>query len=624
MTDSKLKLVSPTAKHRRRKKRVKQIDVTARSLPNRKNKPVKPKSSRLSQIGLLLVWGVIMFGVVGLSWKLYQLQIVEFPKLQKKARQQQTVNLQPYIPRRSIIDSQNNVLATDELGYTLYVHPKLFKISKQEVATSLAAILENRTPQSLVEQFNKQKSGIRLASGLNEATADKIAKLSWDGLELIQQYSRFYPQQEMAAEVIGYVDRSHQGQAGLESSQRNLLERELSHFQIRRAGNGVIMPAFLPDGLFKFDDLQLQLTLDMRLQRAARSALKQQLKKFNAKRGAVIVMDVRDGSIVTLAGEPTYNPNEYFEYNVERFKNWTVADLYEPGSTFKPINIAIALEKGVIHPNSTVYDSGAITVDGWPIYNASKVGNGLLSIAEVLQTSSNIGMVQIMLRPKRQDYYNYLEKLGLTKKVGSDLPGDAPGHLKKKADFTARRIEAATTAFGQGFSLTPLKLVQLHAAIANGGKLVTPHLVRGLADPQGHLHWQPSLHNTQVFSPQTSQTVLEMMETVVSKGTGKPARIPGYRIAGKTGTAQKASPNGGYLSNAKITSFVGILPVNSPRYVVLAVVDEPKGSNVFGSTVAAPIVKSVMEALISIQGIPPSSQIFESQESDRNEPPHRD
>ena len=569
------------------------------------------KTANLPQKRLLLVWLVLIAGVFGLGWRLYQLQIVETEELKTKARQQQVMSLRPYVPRRSIIDSQNNILATDRLVYSLFVHPKLFKVPQETIAEQLSPILEE-SPQQLIERFNQRASGIRVAYDLSEETADKIKRLPYDGVELIEHYARFYPQQEMVADVVGYVDRDRQGQAGLELAQKQLLELPLPTFKVRRDGHGAIVPAYLPEGVLKFEDLRLQLTLDSRLQRAARLALKQVTDRYEAKRGAVIVMDVLDGSILALVCEPTYNSNSYYQYNVELFKNWAVSDLYEPGSTFKPINVAIALDAGVISPDTVLHDPGKIKVDGWDILNHdfhSEGGNGYINIAQVLQKSSNVGMIQIMQRLEKLDYYQTLKELGLGEKLGVDLPGDAPGYLKNEAEFTRKEIESATAAFGQGLSLTPLKLVQLHGAIANGGKLVTPHVIQGLVDSQGKRHWQPELTTKSVFSPQTSRTVLEMMESVVEEGSGEPAQIPGYRIAGKTGTAQKANQVGGYHSSAKITSFVGIVPVEAPRYVVLAVVDEPKGGNTFGSTVTAPVVKSVMEALISIKGLPPSQPV---------------
>ena len=575
-------------------------------LPPKKNK--KPKKARLPQFRLFLVWCTLLMGALGLGWRLYQLQVVQGAELQKRARQQQVTGIKPYIPRRAIVDSQGNVLATDRLGYTIYAHPKLFKFSPAEVAAKLAPILETMPQQAILERFRQRDTGIRLTNGLSEAAADRIRQLSLDGIDLEQDYERFYPQQDMVADVIGYVDRDREGQAGIESSQRQVLQQDLLSFQVRRTGMGTLLPAGVSNELLNFDDLQLQLTLDLRLQQAARNALRKQLKQYKAKRGAVIVMDARDGSLLALACEPTYNPNLYYKAKVELFKNWSLSDLYEPGSTFKPINVAMALDAGVIKPDTIIHDGGSVTIDGWTITNSHKVGYGTLNIAEVLQTSSNIGMIQIMQRLKKEDYYQRLQDLGLREKTGIDLPGEVPGHLKSKEAFTAQSIEAATAAFGQGFSLNPIKLVQLHASLANGGILVTPHVVRGLVDGRGKLHWQPNLPSKRVYSPQAAKSVVEMMETVVTKGTGKPAQIPGYRIGGKTGTAQKAGPRGGYIPNAKITSFISILPVDSPRYVVLAVVDEPQGGNTFGATVAAPIVKSVMEALISLNGIPPSSK----------------
>ncbi len=586
-----------------------------RDSPNSKPKGERgeqtPQHSQLSQMfrfRLLLVWAVMIAGGIGLLVNLYRLQVAQAPILEQQARHQQMVYLRPFVPRRPIVDRNANVLAVDRPVYTLYAHPKLFNKSKQEMAALLSPMLGKKSTE-LEKLFDKYKSGIRLGAPLTEEIADRIARLDDDGLELIQQYSRLYPQQDLAADVVGYVDVDHRGQAGLEYSQESLLERAVRTIRLNRAGNGALMPDRVPEGFLHFDDLRLQLTIDSRLQRVARFALKQGIKEFGAERGTVIVMDARDGSLLSLVNEPTYNPNEYYNFNVGLFKNWALTDLYEPGSTFKPLNVAIALETGAIQPNSQFNDTGQIQIGKWSISNhdfESKGNVGLLTVGQILEYSSNIGMVRIVQQMKPDIYYNWLEKLGLGQKVEIDLPFEAAGQIKSRKQFTSALVEPATASFGQGFSLTPLQLAQMHAVLANGGKLVTPHVVQGLFDTKGQVYWQPRFSAPRpIFSPTTTQAVLGMMERVVSEGTGKNAQIPGYRIAGKTGTAQKASPTGGYYSNAKVTSFVGIFPVEAPRYVVVAVVDDPKG-DVFGSTVAAPIVKTVIESLIGIERIPPS------------------
>ncbi|MGA7935736.1 MAG: penicillin-binding protein 2 [Kovacikia sp.] len=561
---------------------------------------------------LLLVWILLIAGTGGLALNLFRLQVGQGADLKKKAQAQQMIALNMLVPRRQVLDRVGTILAVDRPVFTLYAHPKLFKQPKQEIADKLAPILK-LAPAALVKKFDQGESGLQIESSLSENAQDRITELRLDGLELIQQQQRFYPQQEVAADVVGYVNDEHKGQAGVELSQQNLLVRRTKEVTMRRTGDGSMLPDQVPAGFLNIDDYQLRLTIDTRLQRIALAALRQQIKAFNAKRGVVIVMDVRDGSLLTLVSEPSYDPNQYFKYPLERFKNWAVADLYEPGSTFKPLNVAIALQTKAIQPNSTFNDEGQITVGGWPIQNfdySSAGARGTVTVSDILKYSSNVGMVHIVQAMKSSLYYNWLKRLGLGEVTGIDLPSEVRGQFKDRKTFIESRIEPATTAFGQGFSLTPIQLAQFHATLANGGRLVTPHVVRGLFDSKGQPYWQPKFSTpVQIFSKATTQTVLGMMEKVVKDGTGKVAQVPGYRIGGKTGTAQKANPNGGYYDSAKITSFVGVFPVEAPRYVVLAVIDEPQGGDAFGSTVAAPVVKSVLEALITLDKIPPSGAI---------------
>ncbi|MBE9180390.1 penicillin-binding protein 2 [Oculatella sp. LEGE 06141] len=578
---------------------------------------------RPSRFRLLLVWFILTLGGLGLTINLFRLQVVQAPMLRERAQEQQILHLLPFVPRRPIIDRLGNVLAIDQPVFTLYAHPILFKVPLQTVADQLAPLLQ-RPASALVSQFSQAESGILLNEAVSEDVTEKILDLQLDGLELIKHQQRLYPQQSLFANVVGYVNVDRDGQVGVEASHEEQLERSLSAMQLRRMGNGAIVPENVPDELLHQDDLRLQLTLDSRLQRTTQVVLHRQMEHYGAKRGTVMVMDVHTGEMLAFVSQPTFDPNQYYESDTDFLGNWAVSDLYEPGSTFKPINVAIALEAGAVQPNDSFNDEGRITIGGWPIQNSDfneHGGRGTLSIREILKYSSNVGMVRIMQQMDAATYYNWMEKLGIGESTQIDLPAETVGQMKSVEQFTSASIEPATTAFGQGFSLTPIQLLQLHGAIANGGKLVTPHVARGLVNTNGQLQWQPDLPEARsLFSLQTTQTVLDMMETAVQEGTGKSARIPGYRIAGKTGTAQKASPDGGYLASARITSFVGTFPVDTPRYTILVVIDEPQGEDAYGSTVAAPIAKAVMEALITLEQILPSQPISqESVATDSNE-----
>ena len=550
-----------------------------------------------------------MFGMALLTVNLLRIQVFQASMLQERAKGQQMISTSAAMPRRPIVDRANNVLAIDRPVYTLFVHPVMFKKEKEAIAAALSPIV-NKPAVELLQRFGTAETGVRIADLLTENAAGSINQLQLDGMDLIEEQQRLYPQQNLFANVVGYVNQDRQGQAGVELSSEKLLQRPRGAMQLNRSGDGSIIPINLPEDFLKKDEQRLKLTVDSQLQRASQSILKQQLEAYSAKRGAVLVMDVQDGSLITMASEPSYDANKYYEASPESRKDWVLSDLYEPGSTFKPVNVAIALESGAAQPTDTFYDEGAIKVDGWTIQNndfESQGGRGNLTIADILKHSSNVGMVHLMHKLQAGLYYGWLERLGLDKETGIDLPAESAGQSKGYQQFTESSIEPATTAFGQGLSLTPLKLLQLHSMIANGGKLIVPHVVQGLYSPDSELQWEPTRPQPrQIFSPQTSRAVLKMMEEVVTDGTGEAAQIPGYRIAGKTGTSQKAGANGGYIDGARITSFVGIFPAEKPRYAVLAVFDEPQGENAFGGTVAAPVVKAVIERLIMLQQIPPS------------------
>jgi len=558
------------------------------------------------------VFALLCFGLVGLMGRMAWLQVMQASDLEARARMVQTQRTDPLGKRRPIVDRAGRLVALDEERFRVWAHPNNFRFPGDDptlvrepldVARRLSGLLAVPMAE-LVQRMGNRPSGIRLAEGLDPETAAEVRRLGISGLDLEAYPHRVYPQGNLFANVVGFLNLERVPQAGLEQSRDSDLQRHEQSRSLRRGADGTPLPDNLAPGAFFGDDLRLQLTLDARLQDLAAKALADQVKQWKAKKGAAIVMDVRNGELLALASTPTYDPNSYWAFSPALFKEWSVQDLYEPGSTFKPINLAIALQEKVIGANDTVNDIGQLQIGGWPIFNHDKGANGVIDFATVLQVSSNVGMVQAMRNLKPSLYWQWLSKLGLDARPDTDLPGAEAGQLKTLEQFTTQPIEPATAAFGQGFSLTPLKLVQLHALLANGGRLVSPHITRGLRSGDGLASRDRSLGKP-LMRPDVTRTVLAWMESVVEKGSGKGVRTPGYRIGGKTGTAQKAL-NGIYVPGAKICSFVATLPIEDPRYVVLVVVDEPQGGNAYGSTVAVPVAKKIIDGLLVIEKIPPS------------------
>ena len=568
------------------------------NLPRSTPEQIQEFRDSLPRLRLISVWLVLLAGMMGLAMRLAYLQLYQGDELKARAAEQQVVRETPHASRRQMVDRQGNVVAMDRVVYELYVHPMLFKKPDEEVAGLVGEVLGIGERQ-LLRKFGKQDSGIQLQTELSEETAKRLRDLGLDGLELLPAPQRMYPQGELFAQVTGYIDLEGASKAGVEMGFEDRLR-----YADPKLGQQTTLQQVARD------DLQLQLTIDSRLQRIAQENLAATVAEHNAKRGALMVMDSHTGELLAMAIAPTYDPNEYYNADVSQFKNWAASDLYEPGSTFKPINIAIALETGTVASTDVVYDEGEIFVEDWPIRNVDFKyvgGRGTLSLTDVLRYSSNVGMVRVMEKLPRSLYYEWLEKLGIGSRTGVDLPGEANGQIKARSQFEGSEVEAATTAFGQGFSLTPLQLLQLHGILANGGKMVTPHVVRGLKDAEDRLDWKPAYPEAErIFSLETTQQVLAMMQEVVDDGTGAAAKIDGYQVAGKTGTAQKATEYGTY-GDQRITSFVGIAPASDPRYVVLAVVDEPQGENAYGGTVAAPLVKNMLDSLVVLEDVAPDA-----------------
>jgi len=610
-----------------------------------------PSRPRLVFVAVLLGGGTIWLWI-----GLVRLQVIGTPQTQAvlAARNSETTVTVPR--RRPIVDRNGHILAIDRATYTLYAHPQLFDEKPYAVAERLAPILD-RSVRELYRTLQTASSGIRLVDLLGDSDAKAVRALRLNGLELVEHPTRLYPNNDLAADIVGYVDFDGRGQAGVEYSYRDRLivgevstaptavssgdrasasspptatdpraddpqadPQAESQTQSASGTARTLSDIQYDEQTRNRDDLRLQLTIDLRLQRTARRLLAETVNKFQAKRGLLMVMDARDGAILASTSYPSYNPNAYFEAEVERFKNWALSDIYEPGSTFKPLNIAIALEAGAIEPDDRFDDPGRIFIGEWPISNFdydTAGGRGNISVTEILRDSSNVGMVEIVSEMDATDYHDWLTRLDVDRTTGVDLPFEAQSQLKSREIFDLVPVEPATVAFGQGLALAPIQLLKLHGILASGGQLVTPHVVRGLVDRDDRIVWTPDFKPPQrVLSSASTQATIAMMEDVVDNGTGKNAQIPNYRIAGKTGTSQKIDPNsGGYSDNAIVTSFIGILPVADPRYVVLAAIDEPQQGRA-GGIVAAPVVRQTIEHLIAIEQIPPS-RLVRSDESIR-------
>ena len=546
--------------------------------------------------------------IIGLFGRLVNLQIFNSSKLMTKARIIQSSKISSFRTRRSIVDRNNRLVAYDKELYKLWAHPKYFNFlgdsrkkvrTINEVVEKLSNILDIND-ELLLAKFNNNGSGVQLLDQITEEEAKKIRRLSISGLDLIKYSQRFYPQKELYSNLIGFVNDENKASAGLELHLDHQIKLIKKSNLIKKGGDGTPLPDNSGPKDFIPDYKSLGLTIDSKLQKASFQALSKQVRKWKAKKGFAMVMDVNSGEVLSLASIPSYDPNKFWEYDSEVFKGWYSQDLFEPGSTFKPINLALALEEKVIQKDGFVEDNGQVNIGGWTLSNWDNKGNGYINYPKVLQISSNVGMVKIMQNLQPSIYWDWLENLGINKHLETDLFESTAGQLKRKDLFVNQSIEPAVASFGKGFSISLLKLAQLHAALANGGFEVTPHVTLDFHNQQ------KQYPKNKFFSHDISRTVLKWMETVVEYGSGSGARIDGYRIAGKTGTSLKAK--NGIYTDEKVCSFVATLPVNNPKYIVLVVIDEPSNSYAYGSTVAVPVAKEIIESLIVIEKISPQTK----------------
>ncbi len=564
------------------------------------------RSSRRAPRALaaLLIFGVT---IILLGGRLAWLQLDQGPALAAAARAQQDRQLQTVPTRGEILDRSGHVLADNQMAESLYALPPDVTDAPAEAAT-IAQI--TGLPETGVQQALTSKAPWAwVAHRLPRAQYKALLKKNLPGLFFQQEAQRVYPAGDLAASVLGFTGSGGKGLDGVEY-----------YFNQQLAGTpGSIVEAVdaygnpLPQAPLKYtppkNGLNVELTLDAQLQYLAQTLLTAAVAKNHAKSGIALAMDTRTGAILAMANVPGFNPNDWQAVPPSAWRNPIVESDVQPGSAFKPVVAAASIDSGQANPNTRYPDpTGHITIQGATIYNWNFIGLGLPTMTEGLEQSDNVVFSQVAMDLGVSRFYQYFDRFGLNRPTGVDLPGEASSVAPSPA--TVYPLELATMGFGQTLAVTPLQLLTAEAAIANGGVLMWPHIEKALIGPNGQVVQtvQPRVVR-RVVSQATAQAVTQMMEAVVYKGLGQPAQVPGYLVAGKTGTAQIPSPKGGYIPNSYVVSFIGFAPANNPRLAVLVMVTQPQGANAFGSTVAGPVFAQLIRTGLHDLGVPPDQPI---------------
>ena len=432
---------------------------------------------------------------------------------------------------------------------------------------------------------------------------DEINALNYEGVYLVKEAKRYYPYNSLLSHTLGFVGIDNQGLSGLELIYDDYLtgsNGSIKYFSDAK-GNSLSMSQIYEQPQ---SGVNVTLTINFELQKALERELNNAVSEYNPDQALGIVMDPNSGEILAIASRPDFIPSEYQNYTTEEInRNLPIWMTYEPGSTFKIITLAASLEEKIVDlDKDTYFDSGATTVEGATLHCWKAGGHGQETYLEVVENSCNTGFVNLGLRLGKEKLFSYIDLFGFGKKTGVDLNGESNGILFNVDDIGD--LELATTAFGQGVSVTPIQQITAVSAAINGGILYKPYIVKSLNEPETN---SVILENSKkivrkVISEDTSIKVRNALESVVARGTGHNAYIAGYRVGGKTGTAQKAV-NGSYLSGNYITSFIGFLPADDPKVIVYVAIDNAKGITQYGGTVAAPIAKNVLLSAIDILNI---------------------
>ncbi len=562
-------------------------------------------------IRIRYVFLVIIICLIITIGRVFYIQVFQYKKLSTLAESLWSRELPISADRGKIVDRKGRVLATNITTTSLVVIPSQIVNSKR-VASDLANIL-NCDYEDIYKHITKKTSIERVhpeGRQLDYETAEKINNLNYDGVYLVKESKRYYPYDNLLSHVLGYVGIDNQGLSGLELYYDKYLTGENGSIKYFSDGKGHRL-ALSEIYEAPTSGITLQLSIDLELQQAIENELDKAMSKYNADGAIAIAMDPNTGEVLAMGSRPTFNSNDYKSANTDVInRNLPIWMTFEPGSTFKIISLTSALEEKAINLfEDTFTDTGAIKVDDATLHCWKHGGHGTQTYLNVVENSCNTGFVSIGMKLGTETLMKYIHEFGFGKKTGIDLNGEATGILFKTESMGP--VETATTAFGQGISVTPIQQIRAVSAAINGGHLYVPHMVKAFLESETNsvIKQIDKEEVKQVISEDTSKLVRFALESVVANGTGKNAYIENYRIGGKTGTAQTVE-NGVYSTSKYILSFIGFMPADNPQIVVYVAIQNAKNVVQYGGTVSAPIAKNILTSAINIFDIAPSKDVM--------------
>ena len=540
------------------------------------------------RIGFL--FGLFLLSLLAIGMRAWWLDTVKASSLRGRALSQQTERLTLSAKRGTIFDRNGKVLAISEDSSTIYADPLLIK-NPGATATRLSALLHLPTNELLAKLSDRTKGFVYLRRKINMDIGAEVAKLKLQGIGTLVEPRRKYPQQWLASQVIGSVGTDNYGLSGLEARfEKGLHGTDGSEKMVKDA---LGRPVSIEVTKQPQQGSDLHLTLDANIQERVEAVLSDVGQQYTPKGATALVMDPRDGSILALANWPRVNANDPGGAPAYAKQDRAVTSSYEPGSTFKAFTVSGALQDGLITPNTPFYLPPTIEVADRKISDAHPRGAETLSVKGILAQSSNVGAVKIGLKLGPQNFDRWVRAFGFGQPTGVDLPGESPGIVLHPNQYSGSSM--GNLPIGQGEAVTPIQMATAYSAIANAGMMVRPHIVIGDPAPKHR-----------VVTARTATAVSRMLEGVLAPGgTATEAVVPGYKLAGKTGTAQKPDKQGGYSKNKFVASFVGFAPARKPRLLVAVMVDEPKG-DIYGGSVAAPAFQKIVSFALPYLGIPPN------------------